>query len=51
MPFNTLLLSGCFLPGKTSFIENGVEISLQPEAERHQLCNPQIHSYRCDDLL
>ncbi|MBD2777665.1 hypothetical protein [Iningainema tapete] len=31
MPFNTLLLSGCFLPGKTSFIENGVEISLQPE--------------------
>ncbi|MDJ0735259.1 MAG: hypothetical protein QNJ47_14575 [Nostocaceae cyanobacterium] len=32
MPFNTLLLTGCFLPGKTSFKENGVEIKVQPES-------------------
>jgi len=30
MPFNTLLLSCCLLPGKTSHIENGVNVSLQP---------------------
>ncbi|MEH2093250.1 hypothetical protein [Nostoc sp.] len=30
MPFNTLLLSCCLLPGKTSYKENGVEVSLQP---------------------
>jgi hypothetical protein len=29
MPFNTLLLSCCLLPGKTSLKENGVEVSLQ----------------------
>ena len=32
MPFNTLLLTGCFLPGKTSFTEDGVQLSLQPES-------------------
>ncbi|MGM3306696.1 hypothetical protein ACSQ6I_12110 [Anabaena sp. WFMT] len=30
MPFNTLLLSCCLLPGKTSHKEDGVEVSLQP---------------------
>lgn len=30
MPFNTLLLSGCLLPGKTSYREDGVEIRVQP---------------------
>ncbi|MBD2387403.1 hypothetical protein [Cylindrospermum sp. FACHB-282] len=30
MPFNTLLLSCCLLPGRTSHREDGVEISLQP---------------------
>lgn len=30
MPFNTLLLSCCLLPGKTSYKEDGVEVSLQP---------------------
>ncbi|MDD1424727.1 hypothetical protein MEO94_09615 [Dolichospermum sp. ST_sed9] len=32
MPFNTLLLSCCLLPGKTSLKENGVEVSLQPSS-------------------
>jgi hypothetical protein len=30
MPFNTLLLSGCLLPGKTSHREDGVEIRVEP---------------------
>jgi len=30
MPFNTLLLSGCLLPGKTSHKEDGVEIRVEP---------------------
>ncbi|MFP5273553.1 hypothetical protein [Coleofasciculus sp.] len=32
MPFNTLLLTECFLPGQTHYKESGVEISLQPES-------------------
>lgn len=32
MPFNILLLTGCFLPGQTHYKESGVEISLQPES-------------------
>lgn len=32
MPFNTLLLSGCLLPGKTSHKEDGVEIRIQPDS-------------------
>ncbi|WP_414752068.1 hypothetical protein [Anabaena sp. CCY 9910] len=30
MPFNTLLLSGCLLPGKTSHREDGIEIRIEP---------------------
>ncbi len=32
MPFNTLLLTGCLLTGKTSFKENGVEIKVIPQS-------------------
>jgi len=31
MPFNTLLLSSCLIPGKTSYTEDGVTITLQPQ--------------------
>lgn len=33
MCFNTLLLSGCFLPGTTSFTEKGTTVSAQPERD------------------
>ncbi|MBE8990564.1 hypothetical protein [Nostoc sp. LEGE 12450] len=32
MPLNNLLLSSCFLPGKTSYTENGVEINIKPSS-------------------
>jgi len=32
MPFNTLLLTECFLPGQTHYKESGVKIGLQPES-------------------
>lgn len=32
MPFNTLLLSGCLLPGETSFGESGGKVRIQPKS-------------------
>ncbi|MFN6517328.1 MAG: hypothetical protein RMY29_022880 [Nostoc sp. CreGUA01] len=32
MPLNTLLLSSCLLPGKTSYTQNGIEINIKPSS-------------------
>ncbi|WP_445635467.1 Type I restriction enzyme R protein N-terminal domain-containing protein [Nostoc sp. DSM 114161] len=32
MPLNSLLLSSCLLPGKTSYTENGIEINIKPSS-------------------